>query len=73
MRHRVDRVVMALSIRCPRPARMILVPQRNRAEIRKDLQNLARATLVITNTGQEQALAACDAATIILMKSPEFK
>ncbi|HUY89812.1 MAG TPA: serine hydrolase domain-containing protein [Pirellulales bacterium] len=32
-----------------------------------------RATLVITNTGQEQAFAACDAATAILMKSPAFK
>ncbi|MFO0918040.1 MAG: serine hydrolase domain-containing protein [Planctomycetaceae bacterium] len=32
-----------------------------------------RATLVITNTGQKQAFAACDAATAILMKSPVFK
>jgi CubicO group peptidase (beta-lactamase class C family) len=32
-----------------------------------------RATLVITNTGQEQAFAACDAATAVLMKSPKFK
>jgi CubicO group peptidase (beta-lactamase class C family) len=32
-----------------------------------------RATLVITNTGQKQAFAACDAATAILMKSPAFK
>lgn len=32
-----------------------------------------RATLVITNTGQNQAFAACDAATVILMKSPAFK
>ncbi|SFJ42162.1 serine hydrolase domain-containing protein [Planctomicrobium piriforme] len=32
-----------------------------------------RATLVITNTGQEQAFAACDAATAILMKSPAFQ
>lgn len=29
-----------------------------------------RATLVITNTGQKQAFAACDAATAALMKSP---
>jgi CubicO group peptidase (beta-lactamase class C family) len=32
-----------------------------------------RATLVITNTGQEQAFGACDAATAELMKSPKFK
>ena len=32
-----------------------------------------RATLVITNTGQKQAFAACDAATTILMKSPAFR
>jgi CubicO group peptidase (beta-lactamase class C family) len=32
-----------------------------------------RATLVITNTGQKQAFAACDAATAILMKSPAFR
>lgn len=32
-----------------------------------------RATLVITNTGQEQAFAACDAATAVLMKSPAFR
>ena len=32
-----------------------------------------RATLVITNTGQEQAFAACDAATVTLMSSPMFK
>jgi CubicO group peptidase (beta-lactamase class C family) len=32
-----------------------------------------RATLVITNTGQEQAFAACDAATATLMKSPAFR
>jgi CubicO group peptidase (beta-lactamase class C family) len=32
-----------------------------------------RATLVITNTGQEQAFAACDAATVVLMKSPKFR
>ena len=32
-----------------------------------------RATLVITNTGQEQAFAACDAATAALMKSPAFR
>ena len=32
-----------------------------------------RATLVITNTGQEQAFAACDAATVALMGSPAFQ
>jgi CubicO group peptidase (beta-lactamase class C family) len=32
-----------------------------------------RATLVITNTGQEQAFAACDAATALLMQSPKFR
>ncbi len=32
-----------------------------------------RATLVITNTGQAQAFAACDAATVALMKSPAFQ
>ncbi len=32
-----------------------------------------RATLVITNTGQDQAFAACDAATETLMKSPGFQ
>lgn len=32
-----------------------------------------RATLVMTNTGQDQAFAACDAATATLMKSPAFK
>lgn len=32
-----------------------------------------RATLVITNTGQKQAFAACDAATVTLMKSPAFR
>ena len=32
-----------------------------------------RATIVITNTGQEQAFPACDAATVVLMKSPAFK
>jgi CubicO group peptidase (beta-lactamase class C family) len=32
-----------------------------------------RATLAITNTGQEQAFAACDAATAALMKSPKFR
>ena len=32
-----------------------------------------RATLVITNTGQKQAFAACDAATATLMKSPAFR
>lgn len=32
-----------------------------------------RATLVITNTGQEQAFPACDAATAELMKSPAFQ
>jgi CubicO group peptidase (beta-lactamase class C family) len=32
-----------------------------------------RATLVITNTGQKQAFAACDAATAELMKSPRFR
>jgi CubicO group peptidase (beta-lactamase class C family) len=32
-----------------------------------------RATLVITNTGEEQAFAACDAATAALMMSPAFR
>lgn len=32
-----------------------------------------RATLVITNTGQDHAFPACDAATIILMQSPAFR
>jgi CubicO group peptidase (beta-lactamase class C family) len=32
-----------------------------------------RATLVITNTGEKQAFAACDAATVVLMKSPAFR
>jgi len=32
-----------------------------------------RATLVITNTGEEQAFEACDAATVVLMKSNAFK
>jgi hypothetical protein len=32
-----------------------------------------RATLVMTNTGEEQAFPACDAATVVLMKSPAFK
>jgi CubicO group peptidase (beta-lactamase class C family) len=32
-----------------------------------------RATLVLTNTGQEQAFAACDAATATLMESPAFQ
>jgi len=32
-----------------------------------------RATVVITNTGQQQAFAACDAATATLMKSPAFR
>jgi CubicO group peptidase (beta-lactamase class C family) len=32
-----------------------------------------RATLAITNTGQEQAFTACDAATLTLMQSPVFK
>lgn len=32
-----------------------------------------RATLVITNTGEEQAFSACDAATAALMKSPAFR
>lgn len=32
-----------------------------------------RATLVMTNTGQDQAFAACDAATLVLMQSPAFK
>lgn len=32
-----------------------------------------RATLVITNTGQKQAFPACDAATVLLMKSPAFQ
>ena len=32
-----------------------------------------RATLVMTNTGQDQAFAACDAATIVLMRSPAFQ
>lgn len=32
-----------------------------------------RATLVVTNTGEEQAFAACDAATVVLMKSAAFK
>lgn len=32
-----------------------------------------RATLVVTNTGEEQAFAACDAATATLMKSPAFQ
>ncbi|MGE3317028.1 MAG: serine hydrolase domain-containing protein [Planctomycetaceae bacterium] len=32
-----------------------------------------RATLVITNTGEEQAFDACDAATLELMKSRKFK
>lgn len=32
-----------------------------------------RATLVMTNTGQEQAFAACDAATAALMTSPAFR
>ena len=32
-----------------------------------------RATLVITNTGEEQAFSACDAATVELMKSPAFR
>lgn len=32
-----------------------------------------RATLVITNTGEEQAFAACDAATAMLMQSAKFR
>jgi CubicO group peptidase (beta-lactamase class C family) len=32
-----------------------------------------RATLVITNTGEEQAFPACDAATLVLMKSAAFQ
>ena len=32
-----------------------------------------RATLVITNTGEEQAFPACDAATVLLMQSAAFK
>ena len=32
-----------------------------------------RATLVVTNSGQEQAFPACDAGTVALMKSPKFK
>jgi hypothetical protein len=32
-----------------------------------------RATLVITNTGEEQAFATCDAATAILMQRPAFR
>lgn len=32
-----------------------------------------RATLVMTNTGEEQAFAACDAATVVLMQRPAFK
>jgi CubicO group peptidase (beta-lactamase class C family) len=32
-----------------------------------------RATVVITNTGQEQAFGACDAATALLMTRPAFK
>ncbi len=32
-----------------------------------------RATLVITNTGEEQAFTACDAATVVLMTSAAFK
>lgn len=32
-----------------------------------------RATLVITNTGQDQAFPACDAATAALMQSPAFQ
>ena len=32
-----------------------------------------RATVVITNTGQEQAFPACDAVTALLMKSPAFR
>lgn len=32
-----------------------------------------RATIVVTNTGQEQAFKACDAATAFLMMRPKFK
>ena len=32
-----------------------------------------RATLVITNTGQDHSFPACDAATVVLMQSPAFQ
>lgn len=32
-----------------------------------------RATIVITNTGEDQAFTACDAATAVLMQSPAFR
>lgn len=37
------------------------------------MPEVKRATLVITNTGQKQAFPACDAATVILMRSPAFQ
>ena len=32
-----------------------------------------RATIVVTNTGEEQAFPACDAATVVLMRSAAFR
>ncbi|MEZ5940105.1 MAG: serine hydrolase domain-containing protein [Planctomycetaceae bacterium] len=37
------------------------------------MPEIKRATLVITNTAESQAFKACDAATSVLMKSPEFR